>query len=95
MSDHGEGAGSGEVISKEHDDQNVLSDAEGGGDQLKDSKPEEPTVSGEEPGTGDLSITREEQNLEVLYVNLQEGQGQEQLLEKKKPPMNLLEAIRE
>ena len=82
MSDHGEGAGSGEVISKEHDDQNVLSDAEGGGDQLKDSKPEEPpaTVSGEEPGTGDLSITREEQNLEVLYVNLQEGQGQEQLL---------------
>ena len=94
MNNQGGGAESDEV--KELDDQNVLGSAEGGKEQLKDSKPEEPTVSGEEPGTeplGDLSITREEQNLEALYVNLQEGQGQEQLLEKKKPPLNLLEAV--
>ena len=103
MSDHGEGAGSDEAISKEHGDQSVLSvaegegNAEGAGDQLKDPRPEKPpaTVSGTGPGAEHLPTIMEEQSLEVVYENLKEGQGEEQLLEKKKPPWNLLEAVRE
>ena len=97
MSKQGGGAESDEVIFKELDGKNVLGGAEGEKGQPKDSKPEEPTVSGGEPRAEplvDFSITREEQDLEVLYSNLQGGQGQEQPLEKKKPSINLLETIR-
>ena len=97
MSKRGGEAESDEAISKELDGKNVLSGAEEEKEQPKDSKPEEPTVSGGESRAEppvDFSITREEQDLEVLYTNLQGSQGQEQPLEKKKPSINLLETIR-
>ena len=74
------GAESEEVISKELDDKSALGGAEGEQGHVKASKPEEPTASGGESRTEpivDLSITREEQNMEVLYANLQGGQEQE------------------
>ena len=91
MSDHGEGAGSDEATSIEHGDHSVPSivegegNAEGAGDQLKDPRPVKPpaTVSGTGPGAAHLPTIMEEQSVEVAYENLKEGQGAEQVQEKK------------
>ena len=96
MSEQGGEAEGDEAISKEHDGKRVLSDAEGDEEVPRDPNLEEPTVPGAEARAGPPDKgTREEQD-----ENLQESQWQEppslaeKPLEKKKPSINLLEAIR-